>query len=409
MRVVIFHADSNGCFPVPAVRGGAVPSLIEHILQKTDIHKDVKLTMVSYYNADAVKEALLYTHVDFIWIKVPKLLKKLDSIFYKIYVTLFPKKKAISFISLFSLFYYLWSGSRILKEKDFDKVLLENNVFLAWIIRLSGFNGRFYYHLHNLPRTMAGCASVYDKCSGFYNVSRFISERLISALSPICQIPSNKCHEYYNCIDTDKFAPVTDAVVLDQYRKKYNVDIDEYVIIYVGRLSKEKGIDKLLEAALRLKYNIKILITGSIMFGNSSNEQDAYSLYIRELASKLGSNVVFTGFVSQTELPILYSLANIAVLPSIWDEPAGLTMIEAMACGVPVITCRVGGIPEYVGNDAILLDRDDNLVENIRLNIEMLLSNIEMSRDYSIRGRKRILENFNLDIFYKKFVEYIKE
>ena len=66
-------------------------------------------------------------------------------------------------------------------------------------------------------------------------------------------------------------------------------------------------------------------------------------------------------------LPKYYNAAILAVLPpSMWDEPTGLTMIEAMACGTPVITTRSGGIPRVCWLDAEhVLDRDENLPQNI--------------------------------------------
>ena len=80
--------------------------------------------------------------------------------------------------------------------------------------------------------------------------------------------------------------------------------------------------------------------------------------------------IKFTGLIPQSEISALYHIADVAVLPSMWEEPAGLTMLEAAAAGVPVITTNAGGIPEYLRNDlGIFLDRDNELVNNISNNI----------------------------------------
>ena len=63
-------------------------------------------------------------------------------------------------------------------------------------------------------------------------------------------------------------------------------------------------------------------------------------------------------------MPDYLQLADIAVLPSIWDEPFGLTIVEAMAVGLPLITTRSGGIPEICEGVAIIVDRDD-IVNNL--------------------------------------------
>jgi glycosyltransferase involved in cell wall biosynthesis len=108
------------------------------------------------------------------------------------------------------------------------------------------------------------------------------------------------------------------------------------------------------------------------------SEFDAHTPFhskLYRLASNLGERVVFTGYIKQQELPYVYNLANVAVLPSMWDEPAGLTNIEAIACGTTVITTKSGGIPEYVENNGIVLERDQQLVKEITDSIENLMKN----------------------------------
>lgn len=72
---------------------------------------------------------------------------------------------------------------------------------------------------------------------------------------------------------------------------------------------------------------------------------------IRRLAESMKDRILFTGYINNEELPYMYNLANVAVLLSIWDEPAGLTMIEALSCGIPFISTYSGGIPEYIGGE----------------------------------------------------------
>lgn len=74
---------------------------------------------------------------------------------------------------------------------------------------------------------------------------------------------------------------------------------------------------------------MKILVVGSYLHG--SKEKDKYVEYIKKLANELENKVIFTGFISQKEVNRIYNAADVAVLPSMWDEPAGLTMVEAMA------------------------------------------------------------------------------
>jgi glycosyltransferase involved in cell wall biosynthesis len=84
------------------------------------------------------------------------------------------------------------------------------------------------------------------------------------------------------------------------------------------------------------------------------------------MAEKAGERIIFTGFVNYKDMPALYAMADVCVLPSIWDDPAPLAVIEAMTSGRPLITTRSGGIPEYADkNCAVILERDANLVTNL--------------------------------------------
>ena len=90
-----------------------------------------------------------------------------------------------------------------------------------------------------------------------------------------------------------------------------------------------------------------------------------------------------------------------------WDEPAGLTMIESLACGTPVITTRSGGIPEYVGDGAVVLERVDNLPYEIANNIDSLLSDKELYYKYATKGLERVRSHFSSDGYVEMFVQAI--
>ena len=127
-----------------------------------------------------------------------------------------------------------------------------------------------------------------------------------------------------------------------------------------------------------------------------------YRTPLYELANNIKSKVFFTGYISQIDLAYYYNLADVAILPSIWDEPAGLTNIEAMACGLPVITTRSGGIPEYVGDCGKLLKRDELLIQHLKETIyEFKEKWNEDKYSYSV---KRVLENFNKNNYLEKFL-----
>jgi glycosyltransferase involved in cell wall biosynthesis len=114
--------------------------------------------------------------------------------------------------------------------------------------------------------------------------------------------------------------------------------IDREGIVFVGRLQREKGVADVVELARRLP-DIPVTIAGA-------GELDAY---VSEHAKRL-DNLTALGFVGSEVLAELVRHARLAVVPSRWQEPAGLTPIEAMAQGTPVVAYANGGLAEYVAD-----------------------------------------------------------
>ena len=100
------------------------------------------------------------------------------------------------------------------------------------------------------------------------------------------------------------------------------------------------------------------MIVGGSFFGNTNNE-DGFIRSLKKKAKCLEDKIFFTGFIPYNNLPDYLQLADIAVLPSMWEEPFGLTIVEAMAAGIPIITTRSGGIPEICEGIATIIDRNN--------------------------------------------------
>lgn len=406
MKIGIFIADSNGAFPVPASKGGAVSTLVEHLVKQNTIENKLELEIITYYNKKAYEMSLQYKNTHFIWIKRPIIIKLLDEILFTLMQRFFKNKKPSSFKSLFSLAWYVAKGSLIINKREYDKVVLENNIPMAWIIKLSKYTGDYYYHFHNVPRINAQCKVVFQNCSGFLCVSQYVADQIQSEESPIGPVPGEKIQILYNCVDTKLFIRKNTEEARVQVRKKYGIQQDKKIAIFVGRLTKEKGIDILLNAAKLLKRdNFSILIVGSYI--QNLNIVDSYENNLHKLTQELKDKVVFTGYVDQKYIPILYNAADVAVLPSIWDEPAGLTMIEAMACGVPVITTKSGGIPEYVSDSAIVIQRDKDLLKNIAIEIDNLLADDDYARKMGKVGAERVRSLFSSKNYLNEFYHCI--
>ena len=205
MKIAIFIADSNGGYPVPAVKGGAVSTLVEHLVEKNNERQLAEMTVVSYYDKEAVEKAKKYPNIIFKWIKPPKIIKKMDDFSFFILKTFFKHQKALSFKNLWSLIYYIFKSASFLKSKEYDNVVLENNIPMAWIIKMAKYEGKYFYHFHNVPRINAKVKSVFEKCTGYLCVSDYVAKQIESEDNPIGPIPKSKIKVLYNAVDMEQF------------------------------------------------------------------------------------------------------------------------------------------------------------------------------------------------------------
>ena len=141
-------------------------------------------------------------------------------------------------------------------------------------------------------------------------------------------------------VDVGMFRPMNRS----RAKKKLGLEGSK-VVLYVGRIEPIKGVDILLGAVAQLEHrdSVKTLIVGGEPGGDA--EIGRLEAMSRELG--ISSQVSFLGRVEQKELPVYYNAADVCVVPSYY-ESFGLVALEAMACGVPVVASRVGGLSSVV-------------------------------------------------------------
>ena len=152
-------------------------------------------------------------------------------------------------------------------------------------------------------------------------------------------------------------------------------------------------------------HNIKLLVIGSSFFGNVTIE-DEFTKELRKKTEHIKDKIRFTGYIPYKDVPAYLKLADIAVVPSMWDEAFGLTVIEAMAAGLPLITTRSGGIPEICENVALIVDRSQ-IIENIIYGIEQLYNDSALRKKMSEKSLNRA-KNFSKDKYTRQFFNAIE-
>lgn len=192
------------------------------------------------------------------------------------------------------------------------------------------------------------------------------------------------------------------GVDVEVYRKRLSgerrraLSLRSFTIGYVGRLVPEKGVVTLLKAVRDLPTDFRLLLVGSGPL-QAEVERLAEAWGLRE-------RLVLTGSVPHREVPHYLNAMDVLVLPSIttprWKEQFGRTLIEAMACEVPVIGSSSGEIPHVIA-DAGLIFREGDEAE-LAEKLKLLMEDDSLREDLARRGRERVVKHYTTEAIAKK-------
>ena len=192
-------------------------------------------------------------------------------------------------------------------------------------------------------------------------------------------------------VDTERFCPGP------RNRAAFNLAEDEFIVLFVGWLLPRKGIDFLLLALRELLHDtsLKGRRVRLLMVGSGPGRERVEKLIAR---LNLHDTCTFAGALPYERMPDAFRAADVFVLPSIatpeWQEQFGMSLIEAMATGIPVISTLSGAIPEIVHDAAWLCQPNDfvSLYESLR---ELIL-HPEKGEQLAQRGRAHAVASFGL-------------
>lgn len=377
MKILIINPSD---LPIPAVHGGAVETLISLLADENEKINMHKLWVISTFDEKALKLSKDYCNTIFKYTK--KINKNL----------LLLERLMIALGMPFSFNPYIKKARLLMKKEKFDWVIVQNISSCILPLR-RGYKGNMALHLHNdmLNKNTRNGYKIAKCCDMIITVSNYIG-KCVSGMNCVTsglddRVVINTC---YNRIDTSKFLPRNQSNVSNK---------DHCTIMFTGRLRKEKGPLELISAfkmALSKNPKLNLKLLGSDWF--SSNYPTEYIEELKLASQEVKDKISFTGYVSYDEVPNVISEADIIVVPSQWEEPFGLTVIEAMAMAKPVIVSDSGGIPEIIVKDgSIIVDRGENFIEDLSNAI------VDLSLDPKRRilmgkvNRKHVEDNFKSD------------
>lgn len=405
MKVLIVGSSK---LPIPAVKGGAVPNLIEEIIRQNEIEKKIDLYCISLFDEKAVEESEKYRSTEFIWAKTPAWAKFFDRFNYLILKKVFHVERLLSLAYVWQIYTLGKFIGRVLKKNDFDRVIFENSVpvLLAMKSRKNAkkYDGKYYLHMHAVPRRYYGNMKQMRNVKKLITVSDYVSKAITG--DPKLKMDISRTVVMRNCIDHEMFYPHGRSAA-EEVRQILNIPEDKKIVMFVGRICADKGINELVNAFEKINRDDTVLVIVGANF-YKSGIVSPFEEQLKERMKNIKDKVIFTGYVDYPDIPRYYAAADVMVMPSIWDDPAPITILEAMACGKALITTDSGGIPEYVGEDnCIVVRRDGNTVDKIAEKLDMLLDNPEEIQRLGKRAAVQ-MSKYNRQYYYKQLIDILR-
>lgn len=386
-------------FPVPSVNGGAVEELLTILAEQNEIYKRAHLEIYCLYDKRAKEisnewkfckmryyssHPLFYRLIDFIPRKV----------FHK---SMYPNG-----------LYYPYVIHRLLRRK-YDYVVAENKGYVHEFRELKKKYtlSQLIYHIHTHDLADSISKHNFNRVIG---VSDYVTSEWIRSVKPETCIGKT----VKNCVKTERFQQPISSEEIALLRQSLGLESDDFVVFFAGRIVDVKGILELAKAVIQSKYpNIKLVIAGANK--HSDAKMDKYESELDKIV-KTSDKIIRVGYIDNSELPKYYQMADLQCAPSLYEEAAGLIVIEGMLSGLPLVITNSGGMVEYVNTDcALIIDKADDILEKsdrhelidaLTNAIEDLYLHPEQCKKMSKNGQE-YGKKFSPERFYNEFIDAI--
>ncbi len=336
MKKILFVCAPNSA-AVDCSMGGAVASLLNALIEENERNRDFDFYFVSPYG---VKKTYTNTQVFKIDVNIKR--------------TIFGKR--------INLFQYYNDCFNKAKEINPDYIIYENGSkpYYSHLFAKEFGREKMMWHIHwQVTRKMdiSKTFSTLISCSTFIENDWKEWGRFKQSIN---------FFTLKNCLCIQNAGKKLSLSEKEEFRKSLGFEKDDKIFIYTGRLQPQKGVAEILQA-LKLVEDpkVKVLVVGGSNYTKSTTTgyvKKLYKISKNEIANK---RVIFTGYVSPDILYKYYEIADAQLIPSLWQEAAGLIALEGRAHNLPQIITNSGGLPEFASPNAIKIDRKKDVVKNL--------------------------------------------
>jgi starch synthase len=213
-------------------------------------------------------------------------------------------------------------------------------------------------------------------------------------------VDPERIHVIHNGIDPDEYAPDRGTDVLEAY----GVDPARPIVLFVGRITRQKGVTLLLEAALEFDPSAQLVLCA----GAADTEELLHEVEagVELLRARRDGVLWIDKMLAKRQVIQLLTHATVFCVPSVY-EPMGIVNLEAMACETAVVASRVGGIPDVVvdGETGYLVELGESFPHEFAARVNELLHDPGRARALGKAGRRRVLEHFTWSAVAKMTAE----
>lgn len=349
-----------GYKPVPDVCGGAIEHLITELVKENEKSNDYVIDLYTVYDSQLIDINYKNTNI--------KVIRDYQKVFpIRVFFSLINRFFSLCGIRRHIDYITLAMVSSI--NGKYDVIVVENNMEMFFKLKKKQKHIPMIYHIHNdfdtvsfdYDKTKGRIIDVVKKADAVWTASYYLRRHI----QDVC-IGEN-VYVLENCIDKDcyNYNTISKNDVLE-FKKKYGLEDDTFVILFSGRFDQTKGLMQFLDALLELNsdINVKALIVGTQWFDSKS--ENTYIRLLEDQFNKLEKKVVRCGYIDQSLMPVVYASVDLVVIPTQCVEAFGMVALEAITMGIPCVASKIGGLCDILDDScAELIAVDERYSEHM--------------------------------------------